>query len=58
MSLQEPSYLTTAGHEYSKIAETQEKDLKANYIKMIEVFKEEMNTSLKEIQRNTNGARK
>jgi hypothetical protein len=25
---------------------------------MIEVFKEEMNTSLKEIQRNTNGARK
>jgi hypothetical protein len=53
MSLLEPSYPTTAGSEYSNIAEAQEKDPKTAFMSMIEVFKEEMNKSLKEIQENT-----
>ena len=53
MSLLEPSYPTTAGTEYSNIAEAQEKDPKTAFMSMIEVFKEEMNKSLKEIQENT-----
>ena len=58
MSLLEPSYATTAGHEYSNLAETQEKDLKTNYRKMMELLKEKMNESLKEFQENTNTWRK
>lgn len=54
MSLLEPSPPTTASPEYSSIAEAQEKDLKINYIKMIEFIKEEINKSLKEIQEDTN----
>ena len=32
----------------------QENDLKPNLINVVEVFKKELNTSLKEIQENTN----
>lgn len=45
MSLLEPSYPTTTGHEYFNIAE----EKKNNYIKTIEVLKEEISKSLKEI---------
>ena len=43
MSLPEPSYPTTAGPEYSNIAETQHKCVKKkknNYMKITEVFEE------------------
>lgn len=53
----EPSYPTRAGPEYSSIAETQGKNLKTNYLKMIEVLKEEMNKSFNEIQ-NKNKTKK
>lgn len=36
------------------IAEAQEKEFKRNYRKMIEVFKKEINKSLKQIQGNAN----
>jgi hypothetical protein len=39
---------------YPNTTETQENDLKPNFINMIETFKEEMNKSLKEMQKNTN----
>lgn len=38
----------------SNIAETQEKVLKRNYMKMVEVLRKEINKSLNEIQGNTN----
>lgn len=38
------------GHKYCNIAGAHVKDLKTNYIKMIEVLKEEKNKSLNEIQ--------
>lgn len=38
----------------SNIAEAQEKEFKRNYRKMIEVFKKEINKSLKQIQGNAN----
>ena len=46
----EPSCPTTAGPEYPSITEAQEKDLKTNYMKIIEVLKEEMDKSFNEIQ--------
>jgi ribosome-binding ATPase YchF (GTP1/OBG family) len=73
MSLPEFSYPTTAGPKYYNIAESQEKVLKTNYIKEIELLKEEMNKSflknsnkqleemkksLKESQENTKSWRK
>ena len=54
MSPLEDSYPTTAVHEYSKIAKVQEKDLKTNCMKMIEVLQEEMNKCLKESQETKN----
>lgn len=54
MSSLEPSYPTTVGPEYSKIAKTQEKDININYINIIEVLKEGINKHLKEGQENTN----
>lgn len=51
MSPLEPSYATRVGAEYSSILEAQEKDLKSNYVKMIEVYKEEMNKSLKKLRK-------
>ena len=47
----EHSYSTIAGPEQLK---PKERDLKNTYMKMIEVLKEEINKSLKEIQKNTN----
>ena len=46
----EPSYPSRTDPEYSSTAEAQEKDLKTNYKKMIEVLKQEMDTSSNEIQ--------
>lgn len=43
----EPSYHATESPEYFKATESQEKDLKPNFIKMIELLKEEINKSLK-----------
>ena len=54
----ESSYPTTGSPGYSNIAEAQDDDPKTNCMKMIEVFKEEMNKSLKEIQANTKNRRK
>lgn len=39
MSPPEPSSPTTSGPEYSNISEAQEKNLKANYLKMIASLK-------------------
>ena len=58
MSPLKPGYPTTAGPEYSNTAATQENDLNTNFMKMIEVLKEEMNKPLKESQENTNNQRK
>jgi hypothetical protein len=44
---------TTTGPEYFNIAETQEKDLKTKDKNIIELLKEKINKSLKEIQENT-----
>ena len=43
----EDRYHTMGVTEYSSTAETQEKGFKTNYMKMIEVFKVEVNKSLK-----------
>ena len=50
----EPSSPTTARPEHSNTTEAQEENLKTNFMEMTEVFKEEINKSLKEIQENTN----
>lgn len=42
------------GHEYSNIAEAQEKDLKTSYMKRTDVLKWEKNALLNETQENTN----
>ena len=52
MAAPESSQLTTASSGYSNAAEIQVNDLKTNFIKIGEVLKEEINTSLKEIQIN------
>ena len=54
----ELSHPTNVGPEYSNRAEAQEKDLKANSMRMVEVFNVEMNRLLREIQENTNNWRK
>jgi hypothetical protein len=54
MSPWEPSYCTTPGPGYSSTVEAQEKDLKINYIKMREIFKEDINKSFTETQEHTN----
>lgn len=51
-------YPATAGPEYFNIAEAQEKNLKINYMNMIEILEGEMNKSLQETQENTNNWRK
>lgn len=53
ISPRESSYPTITGHEYSNIAEAQEKDLKTSYMKMTDVLKWEKNASLNETQENT-----
>jgi hypothetical protein len=47
------SYPITASTGYPKIIETKENDLKTNFIRMIEVFQEEKNKFVKEMQHNT-----
>jgi hypothetical protein len=49
---QSPTTLLQA--QNSNTTETQEEDIKRNYMKMVEIFKREINKSLKEIQGNTN----
>lgn len=46
----EPSSPTTSSPEYSNTAVAQGNDLKTNFMKMTEVFKEEMSKTLKESQ--------
>ena len=50
----EPSYPSRTDPEYSSTAEAQEKDLKTNYLEMIEVLKKKMNKSLNKIQGKAN----
>lgn len=47
MSPPEHSYFTTTNPEQSSTAEEPENDLTTNFMKMIEVIKEDMNKSLK-----------
>jgi hypothetical protein len=49
----EPSYLTTEIPGYTNTAEAHADDLKSNFIKMREAFREEMSRSLNEIQEIT-----
>ena len=46
----EPSYPRTATPEYSGATGSQENDLKNNFMKMIDVLKEKIKHSLKEIE--------
>lgn len=50
MSPLELSHLTIASPEYSNTLEAEENDLQTNFMKMIELLKEEINDSLKKIQ--------
>jgi hypothetical protein len=57
MSLPESRNSTSPGHENYNIAKN--KDLKTLFMNlMIEILREEMNDSIKEIQKNTNSGRK
>ena len=49
----EPSYLTTEIPGYTNTAEAHADDLKSNFIKMMQAFKEDINTFFKETQDNT-----
>jgi hypothetical protein len=51
-TLPEPSYLTTASCGCPKTAKAQD-NLKFNSVKMVEIFEEETNQSLKKPQKNT-----
>ena len=51
MSPPEPSYRTAASPDYSNTTKAKENELKINFMKIIEVLKEEINKSLKENQR-------
>lgn len=52
MSLLEPSNHTTADPECFTIAEVQGKVFRAAFMNMVEVFKRELNISLKEMYEN------
>lgn len=54
MTLPEHSRPTTASPGYPNTTKTQENYLRSNLIQMTEAFKEETNTSLKEIQEKFN----
>jgi hypothetical protein len=54
----EPTYPTKTSPEYSNTAEMQEKNLKTNFLKMINILREEMNKYFKGIQENTNNEKK
>jgi hypothetical protein len=49
----EPSSPTTESSEYANTPENQEADIKSYIMEIIESFKEDINNSLKEIQKNT-----
>lgn len=49
----DPSSPTIASPEYYNTAKAQENNPKSNLVKIIEAFKEEINKSFKEIQKNT-----
>jgi hypothetical protein len=53
MASSQPSTPTITSPEYPKIPEEQDYDPKSLLMEMIEVFKEDLNNSLKEIQENT-----
>lgn len=53
MSPIHPSYSTTEVPKYPDIPETQEKHLKINCMKMIEILKEEIDKCLLKIHENT-----
>lgn len=48
---------TIGSPRHSSVSEAHENDLKTNFMKMVELHKEEMKKSLKEIQENTNNWR-
>ena len=50
MSPPKPRNPTIASPDYFNTAEAQENDLKTNFMKMINVLKEKMNKSFKEIK--------
>lgn len=52
MASSQPSTPTITSPEYPKIPEEQDYDPKSLLMEMIEVFKEDLNNSLKEIQEN------
>jgi hypothetical protein len=54
----EPSSPTRASPEYTNTSENQEADLKSYLKKIMESFKENINNSLKEIQKNTGKQKK
>ena len=54
MTTPEISDSTPARPEHPNTDDAEEKDLKSNFIKMMEAFKEEINDSLKEMEENTN----
>jgi predicted phage gp36 major capsid-like protein len=49
----EPSSLTIASPRFPNTPEKQDSELKSHFRKMIEAFKEDINTSLKKLQNNT-----
>jgi septal ring factor EnvC (AmiA/AmiB activator) len=52
LAISEPSSPTIASPGYTNTPEKQDSDLKSHLMKMIEKFKEDINSSLKEIQEN------
>ena len=52
------SNLITVGSEQCNMAEAQDKDFKGGFICMVQVFKEEMDKSIKDIYENTMKRRK
>jgi hypothetical protein len=54
MSSAEPSNPATLGTKICNVAEAQDRDFKIAFINMIEVLKEDMNKSCKEIYENIN----
>ena len=49
----ENSYPTTASPEYPNTVEAGENGIKSNFMKMIDVFKDELKKSFNEMQENT-----
>jgi hypothetical protein len=51
LATSEPSYSTAPSPGYPKMSKTQDNDLNSYLMKIIETFKEDINNSLKEIQK-------